>query len=143
MSAWREVVRELHRHNGKIESGKVLAREGQYTAKQYGLIELTGERGQPKRFWILTSKGRAWAEGRLEFVHNGPTAKAQFRATWLESLPRGLRIQGVVDGFAGAASNSGLLSSFSKDSRSLINPAGHEGKQISGAGSCLACGGNG
>jgi len=126
-----------------IQSGKVLAREGLHVAKRYGLAELTGRKGQPQRFWILTSKGRAWAEGRLEFVHNGPTAKACFRATWLESLPRGLRIQGVVDGFAGAASGSGLLSDFSKSSTILFQPAGHVGKQISGAGSCLACGGNG
>jgi hypothetical protein len=55
--------------------------------RNYGLIEFCGKTKKREKKWKLTEKGRQYCEGKLIFVHNGPTKKAHFQATWLLSLP--------------------------------------------------------
>lgn len=86
---WQSVVKQIH-------CGGIVHwlddRRSLHRARKLGLIEShkkpTGHR------YKLTEKGRDWIEGRLTIERKGNSAGMHQRATWLASLPQGVRICG-------------------------------------------------
>lgn len=103
MSGWRIAIRTLHQLGGTartdrvagltrlVDAGRALA-----DARELGLVTGDGRRGPGvAATWTLTPLGRDFCEGR---VAQAPASRLRqrgriFVATWLASLPRGIRLQ--------------------------------------------------
>lgn len=100
MSSWRLLARALNDLGGEATSAQLELKIGGAFAvggalvqlRQLGLAERVGNwRGRGVRCtWRLTQRGVDWCEGRLTTA--GRKGGMRFIATWLASLPRGLRI---------------------------------------------------
>lgn len=104
MSAWRLAVRALHDLGRPATAVALGAATGLGTrgagvsmkrAAELGLVRRPG-RGcaNGSRLWTLTQLGTDWCEGRVDLavprgLRAGPVI---WRATWVSSLPRGLRL---------------------------------------------------
>lgn len=108
MSSWRIVLRALNEAGGtaraadlELTTGGLDARSGLYEAAKLGLVKSGGRGGFCKggKPWQMTELGRAYCEGRAELksVPRRPgtigAIKKMVCASWLESLPRGVRIE--------------------------------------------------
>jgi hypothetical protein len=100
MSIWRIAVKALHEIGGEADTAAVAdftlsdPYNGLRIAKEFGLVEQTaGGRGGSRRLakWRITAKGTALCEGRLG-AYQLEHGRWRFAATWLASLPRGIRI---------------------------------------------------
>lgn len=103
MSTWRLIVRALHdiggsgtnaqirkRMGGVLEFEPTLVSAHLCSATRVGVVSSSGRKTD--NVWTLTPAGLAWIEGRITLVRSRPGGR-RWVATWLESLPRGLRIQ--------------------------------------------------
>ncbi len=104
MSTWRLIVRALHDIGGSGTNAQIRKRMGGVMefdasgvsaelcrAAELGVITSAGRRGHDN-IWQIITTGLAWLEGRITMVRTRPGGR-RWVATWLESLPRGLRIQ--------------------------------------------------
>lgn len=114
MSMWRITIRTLHELGGKATTTEI-ARGSGFQAyevgeelrylKAMGMVEGGGTSGGRRGMatWALTECGVAYCEGRIAVVrdHDGQrkalgirgTRMPRFVATWLSSLPKGIRIK--------------------------------------------------
>jgi hypothetical protein len=87
MSAWRNIVSELHRRGGgpllrvQFDVDVHVHDKGIRSAKYLGLVEHVGD-----CLWQLTPKGRDLAEGRLVIARAGGGAPVKFVASWAGPL---------------------------------------------------------
>jgi len=106
MSAWKLVIRELHAR-GPLRSAQCMSvahpSSALEQAEAHGMATFDGP--HPLQAWRLTDKGRAFAEGRLVLqtrvtLTGGADVSRRYvpRATWLASLPVGVRLQSALDG---------------------------------------------
>lgn len=89
MSAWRVALAELYRLGGAADGSQIGDPAGRDGLRRHGLAEPVKPRG--KSLWKITPRGIAVAEGRIAMIRNGPHP-TKWVVTWLESLPRGVRI---------------------------------------------------
>lgn len=100
MSAWRLAVKALAARPGPARAIEVGDELGLSPVAAHSALREAREKGlteQATRYhWRLTERGIAFVEGRVAMRNNGPhhptRPGTQFVCTWLESLPRGLRI---------------------------------------------------
>jgi len=103
VSTWRLIVRALHdiggsgtnaqirkRMGGVMEFESLLVSAQLVAAARLGVVASSGRKTDA--VWTLTPTGLAWLEGRATMIRVRPGGR-RWVATWLESLPRGLRIQ--------------------------------------------------
>jgi hypothetical protein len=96
MSAWRIVIRNLYSSGGsgtaKVAGADFLtpyqAGNALEIAAKHGLVQGPGT---GKQVWTLTQRGIDWCEHRVSDVYLLQRG-IRWRATWLSSLPRDIRI---------------------------------------------------
>ena len=104
MSTWRLIVRALHDIGGSGTNVQIRKRMGGVMAldssgvsaelsraARLGVVSRAGRCKNEVR-WQITPLGLDWAEGRITMIRSRPGGR-RWVATWLASLPRGLRIQ--------------------------------------------------
>ena len=84
---WQDIVKQIHQ-GGDVNY--LEDRTSLRSARKLGLVGAGGKvRGEA---YTLTQKGLDWIEGRLSIERKGNSAGMHQRATWLASLPQGLRL---------------------------------------------------
>ena len=109
MSSWILLVRAIHAAGGEaprrqldyaVESAELTVTNALQEARRRGLVE-SDHRGCKSSIWRLTELGRAFCEGRAEARKymgtgtRGGRPRIVIAATWLSSLPQGIRIEEV------------------------------------------------
>jgi hypothetical protein len=99
MSQWRIDLQRLYALGGSATTPEIDDASAEnptnalYKAKEMGLVEGGGRRGQSApATWTLTKLGRDLIEGRVTPYNKRDGRKKRFAATWLSSLPQGIRI---------------------------------------------------
>lgn len=98
MSAWRLTLRTLGQLGGSATTAQIAdvtidsPRSALHQLMRLGLVEHDPAPKSAPVVWRLTSRGRAWCEGRLEVVPwkgrpTGGRPRQRFVATWLASFP--------------------------------------------------------
>jgi hypothetical protein len=101
MSAWRLAVRTLYEIGPStslrvdVYAGGVDVKNALTQAAKLGLVHSPGRNGSG--VWSLTQLGVDWCEGRaVELLaprtRGSVGQRMRFAATWLSSLPRGIRL---------------------------------------------------
>lgn len=104
MSAWRVAAKAIYARGGIAMSKELHELSGSPFGPLQELLRMklatsTGKNGNQAALYTLTPKGVAFVEGRLEVIrrpHNGygrKTRQMVWKATWIDSLPRGLRLE--------------------------------------------------
>ena len=109
MSAWRLTLRTLAQLGGRATTDQIAdvtidsPRSALRQLSRLGMVEHDpAPKGTPV-LWRITERGRLWCEGRIDIVpmterKTGGRAAMRFAATWLMSLPQGVRIASQATG---------------------------------------------
>lgn len=98
MTTWRIVTRSLYDLGGTATNAQIrrnlpmcviTAGVALNRAAEFGLVHRTGPKTQSH--WHLTTHGWDWCENKIQQVETRPGGR-RWVATWLISLPRGVRI---------------------------------------------------
>lgn len=99
MSYWRVALKQLASSDVALPARAISLEQGWTAnrtnkalneARRLGFADLYGDE------WVPTKAGEAWAQGRVVLGYNHPMHERPgyyLRATWLHSLPVGIRIE--------------------------------------------------